>query len=143
MIEPFLCYVFNTYPEIPFICKKLEAPTRQLFEGSPMDEVSQDLRSCVPDVEDFLMTREGRFLPTVFHHTTVRGIEVDSFAKWPLAFRGELRQLSGVRLMNEPPCGQLGDRGGVTSERTQVGATSVARIAAFCTVQCSSDGSIL
>lgn len=92
MIEPFLCYIFNTYPEIPTICRKLDDATRRILEGGSINEISQGLRCCVPEVEDFLMTRDGRFLPSELRSTNIRYIDGNqpSFAGWSLPFSGEL-----------------------------------------------------
>lgn len=39
MFDAVVCYVFNTYPEIPKLCKMLDEVVRQMVKNQTIDEM--------------------------------------------------------------------------------------------------------
>lgn len=72
MIEPFLCYIFNAYPELPTICENLNGVALHILEGRPIDSLTRDIEESLSDIEEFLLTRDGRFLPSTFRKIELR-----------------------------------------------------------------------
>lgn len=73
-MEPFLCYTINTYPELPELLQKLDAVARGVLEGSQLSSLRSPVEEVIPGIEDFLLTREGRFFPISFHKIERRGL---------------------------------------------------------------------
>lgn len=73
-MEPFLCYLFNTYPELPKLIESLDMVARCILERHQMDSVTRPVEDYIPDVEEFLLTRDGRFLPKLLQRIETRGL---------------------------------------------------------------------
>ncbi|OAQ58999.1 hypothetical protein VFPPC_11497 [Pochonia chlamydosporia 170] len=81
MMEPFLCYTINTYPELPELLLKLDGVARAVLEGCQLGSLHASVEEVIPGIEEFLLTREGRFFPKSFHR-----IERRSLCERPISF---------------------------------------------------------
>lgn len=66
MFDAFLCYVVNTYPEVPRLCRKLDGILRTLVKDQPMDAMMAYVGSVIPDIEKFLLEQDGAFPTSAF-----------------------------------------------------------------------------
>ena len=62
-MEPFLYYLFNTYPELKQIMSKFDIAVRRILQDWQGELCSIGTKDCVQEVEQFLQTSGGRFLP--------------------------------------------------------------------------------
>lgn len=65
MMEPFLCYLLNTYPELPGLLRTLDKAGRHILGGQEINTVDSNV-DFIPAFEEFLQSKRGRFLPEAF-----------------------------------------------------------------------------
>jgi hypothetical protein len=73
-MKPFLCYLYNTYPELAPLMGRLDATARCVLEGRSSELLPDDLEHFAADIQDFLLTRDGRFLPQDVQEIDCRGL---------------------------------------------------------------------
>ena len=58
MFDALVCYVFNTYPEIPRLGHELGIVVRQMVKNQTIDEMRFYIEDLVPSIESFLESRD-------------------------------------------------------------------------------------
>jgi hypothetical protein len=58
MFDALVCYVFNTYPEIPRLGHKLDIVVRQMLKNQTIDEMRFYIEDLVPNIKSFLESRD-------------------------------------------------------------------------------------
>jgi hypothetical protein len=58
MFDALVCYVFNTYSEIPKFCKMLDQVVRLMVKSQTIDGIRFHIENIVPSIKSFLESRD-------------------------------------------------------------------------------------
>jgi len=83
MFDALVCYVSNTYPEIPKLCKMLDEVVRHMAKSQMIDEMRIHVESIVPSIESFLESREDLMPPSQFTRVDLSMHQADPLELFP------------------------------------------------------------
>jgi hypothetical protein len=87
MFDAVVCYVFNTYPEIPKLCKMLDEVVRQMVKNQTINEMRFYIDNLVPSIERFLESHDDAMPPSKFARVDPSTYQADPLELFPEGLR--------------------------------------------------------
>lgn len=83
MFDALVCYVFNTYPEIPKLCKMLDEVVHQMVKNQTIEEMRFHIENIVQSIESFLESRGDLMPPSQFTRVDLSMYQADPLEPFP------------------------------------------------------------